>query len=343
MGFVYLPVSTTKWTYIMSRVLTIEQLQATEVLPHWFSSHRSLAVGIATSGAGIGGLVYSLITGRLIQALGVVWTYRILGACSLVMISLSGLLMKERKSTRRSRGRPFNPRHFGRIEILLVVCWGFVTELGYIALLYSLPTYATSIGLNPYQGSIVQAMLNLGLGVGRPVVGYYSDKVGRINMAMTMTWICAFLVFALWIPAHSYGMLITFALLVGMTVGTFWSAVSPVLAEVAGLVELGSILGSIFLALVIPTTFAEAIAMQLARGTSSFGDFLTSQIFVGCMFVIGALSLFLLRSWKIADTEMKAAATTSEARHALTSAAVTSRAGNNFWLTPRRAFRLERV
>lgn len=313
-------------------------------MPHWFSSHRSLAVGLATSGAGIGGLAYSLITGRLIQALGFVWTYRILGFCSLSMITLSALLIKERKQgAKRSKSRPFNPHHFGRIEILLVVCWGFVTELGYIALLYSLPTYATSIGLNATQGSVVQAMLNLGLGVGRPVVGYYSDKVGRINMAMTMTWICAFLCFAIWIPAHSYPMLITFALLVGMTVGTFWSAVSPVLAEIAGLVELGSILGSIFLALVVPTTFAEAIAMQLVHGTArSVGDFLSSQIFTGCMFVIGALALFLLRSWKIADTERKAA---SEARHALTTSAATvsSRAGPSFWLTPRRAFRLERV
>ena len=58
------------------------------------------------------------------------------------------------------------------------------------------------------------------------------------------------------------------------------------------------------------------------------------------MFVIGALALFFLRSWKIADSEIKAAGQT---RDALVSATVSSRAGSSFWLTPRRAFRLERV
>lgn len=299
-----------------------------------------MAVGIATSGSGVGGLVYSLITGRLIQQIGVTWTYRILAFCSLLMITVGALLLRERKPRERRKTRAFNPRHFGRIEILLVVFWGLVTDMGYIALLFSLPTYATSIGLNPTQGSVIQAVLNVGLAVGRPVIGYYSDKVGCINMAMSMTSICAVLVFALWIPAHSYAVLLAFALLVGMVVGTFWSAVSPVLAEVAGLVELGSILGSIFLALVVPTTFAEAIAIQLVPDTSSLGAFRHSQIFVGCMFVIGALALFFLRSWKIADSEIKAAGQT---RDALVSATVSSRAGSSFWLTPRRAFRLERV
>ena len=299
-------------------------------------------MGLATSGSGVGGLAYSLATGRLIQQVGIVWTYRILGLCSLVMTTIGALLLKERKPTTRPKTRPFNPRHFGRIEILLVVFWGLVTDLGYIALLYSLPTYATSIGLNPTQGSVIQAILNLGLAVGRPVTGYYSDKVGCINMAMSMTCICAVLVFALWIPAHSYGLLIAFALLVGTVVGTFWSAVSPVLAEVAGLVELGSILGSICLALVVPTTFAEAIAIQLAPDTTSLGGFRNSQIFVGCMFAIGALALFFLRSWKIADVEIKAAAA-GHTRDTLVSATVSSRVGGPFWLTPRRAFRLERV
>ncbi|KXJ92559.1 major facilitator superfamily domain-containing protein [Microdochium bolleyi] len=289
MGFIYLP--------------------AMEVLPHWFSRNRSLAVGFATSGAGLGGLAYSLLTGYLIQHSGVVWTYRILSFAALGMNLLSVALLRQRPVSalaRKAKSKAFNPRHFGRVEILLVVLWGFVTELGYITLLYSLPTYATSIGLDAIQGSVVQALLNLGLGIGRPVVGYYSDRVGRINIAMGTTAVCAVLIFALWVPAHSYGILLTFALLAGTVCGTFWSAISPVLAEVVGLVELGGVMGSICFALVLPTTFAEAIAIQLVDGKGKgFGAFVSGQVFVGCMFVVGALSLLGLRTWKIADKEMK--------------------------------------
>ncbi|KAH7032689.1 major facilitator superfamily domain-containing protein [Microdochium trichocladiopsis] len=327
MGFIYLP--------------------AMEVLPHWFSRHRSLAVGLAASGAGLGGLAYSLLTGQLLQRYDVVWTYRILSFVSLVMNLASVAFLRQHPLCRqrrrgsgdgitgKSQHQALNPRHFGRVEILLVVLWGFVTELGYITLLYSLPTYATSIGLDPVQGSVAQALLNLGSAVGRPIVGYYSDRVGRINIALAATFACALFVFALWLPAHSYGALLAFSLLVGTVCGTFWSSISPVLAEVVGLVELGGVMGSICFALVLPTTFAEAIAIQLVDGGGGFGAFLNGQVFVGCMFLAGALSLLGLRTWKIADKEGSRPGNAGAAR---------GLSGHGrFWLTPRRAFRLERV
>jgi hypothetical protein len=52
--------------------------------------------------------------------------------------------------------------------------------------------YAISIGLTPQQGSVVGALLSLGLCVGRPAVGYFSDALGRINMATIMTGFCGF-------------------------------------------------------------------------------------------------------------------------------------------------------
>jgi MFS family permease len=81
------------------------------------------------------------------------------------------------------RQRTFNIREFGHISVLLVIFWGWFTELGYIVLLYSLPDYARSIGLSAHQGAVVGAVLNLGLAFGRPVVGFLSDKLGRIDVA----------------------------------------------------------------------------------------------------------------------------------------------------------------
>jgi hypothetical protein len=49
-------------------------LTATRVLPPWFSTHRSLAVWFASSGAGLGGLAYNLAAGRAIEVLGLGWT-----------------------------------------------------------------------------------------------------------------------------------------------------------------------------------------------------------------------------------------------------------------------------
>jgi MFS family permease len=306
------------------------------VLPPWFSTKRSLAVGISTSGAGIGGLLYSLVTNYAIDGLGVAWTYRLLAFCSVAANIPSSVLLKE------SGGRvhssldelKFNHRDFGRIEVLLIVFWGVATELGYITLLYSLPSYALSVGLTSTQGSIANALLNVGLAVGRPLVGYFSDTLGRINMALATTALCAIFCFALWIPAKTFTLLATFAILAGAICGTFWATVTPILVEVVGLQKLASTFGVVCLSMVLPTTFAEPVAMQLV---DSHGDdtksFMKAQIFVGSMFVVGGMSLWLLRCWKIFLVE-------NERSGVDVSTTMAARSGFHLlWLTPRLFFR----
>ena len=136
----------------------------------------------------------------------------------------------------------------------MLLGWGFFSLMGYIVLLFSLPSYASSIGLTSQQGSVVGAVLNLGQGLGRPLVGICSDSAGRINLAGLCTFICGFFCFVIWIFAKSYGVIIFFAIIVGTVAGTFWTTIAPVGAEVVGLKELPSALSIVWLALVLPTT-----------------------------------------------------------------------------------------
>ena len=311
---------------------------ASSALPPWFSTWRSLAVGISTSGAGLGGLMYSFITHASIENLGIGWTYRILAICSFSTNVLAAILLKDfhgrRHEPRPRLGFPFHDLR--RIEVLLVILWGACTELGYITLLYSLPSYASSVGLTPTQGSVANAMLNLGLGLGRPLVGYFSDTFGRINMAGAMTAFCAFLCFVMWIPSQSFGTLAVFALLVGGVCGIFWATITPVLVEVVGLSRLTSTFGVICLSMVLPTTFAEPVAMQVVDSTNQ--SFLGAQIFVACAFVTGALCLLLLRSWKIVASE------TSLPRGSSNISSNPAGAHHGWsWLLPRAIFALRRV
>lgn len=308
---------------------------AAAVLPAWFSTKRSLAVGYATAGAGIGGLIYSIVTSKIIEALDVAWAYRILAFCALGANLLAAVLIRDfnTKAHQLPSDSRFDPRDFGRVEVLLIVLWGFSTELGYIILLYSLPTYAASIGLTPSQGAVANALLNLGLAIGRPPVGYVSDAFGRINMAGVMTFLCAIFCFGLWIPAQSYAPLLAFALISGMLCGTFWCTVTPVLAEVVGIKKLASTFGAICIGLVLPTTFAEPVAMKMVSGHSS-GDFINAQIFAGCMFLVGSLSLWMLRCWKIFNG--------LEETEGLNTIGKKYKYWVN-WLTPRMLFNMERV
>lgn len=197
-------------------------ITAAAILPQWFSSRRSLAVGIASSGAGLGGLFYSLLTGHLVQKVGVSWTYRVLACITIVINGGASILLKDRNKMVKPVQGSFNYRELGHVEVLLIIAWGFMTDIGYVVLLFSLPHFAESIGLSQTQGSIVGAMLSLGLAIGRPLVGYYSDAFGRINMAGSMTALCGILCLAVWVPAKSFGVLIAFAIPAGAVTGIFW-------------------------------------------------------------------------------------------------------------------------
>jgi MFS family permease len=241
------------------------------IIPQWFSKRRGLANGIVTSGSGFGGLVYSLAANAMIQNLGLAWTFRMLAILQFTVNFICAILVKDRNMQVKPTQRAFDYRLFKRYEYLLFLGWGFFSMLGYIVVLFSLPNYARSIGLSAKQGSVVGAVLNLGQGLGRPAVGYFSDAAGRINMAALTTFSCGLICFVIWIFAKSYGVLIFFAMLVGTVSGVYWNVcilqsrsasrhsknrqtVAPIGAEVVGLVDLPSALSITWLVLVFPTS-----------------------------------------------------------------------------------------
>lgn len=309
-------------------------MPATAVLPQWFSTKRSLAVGIAASGAGFGGVAYNLIAGAAAKSVGLNWTYRILALCSLGINAVCSLLIKDRNKMVKPKQNAFDWREYGHIEVVLVIIWGFLSELGYIVLLYSLPHYATTIGLSQSQGSVVGALLNVGLGLGRPLIGWLSDRYGRINIAALMTGSCGIFCLTLWVPARGYPLLLVFSLLAGFGCGNYWGTVSSVMAEVVGLQRLPTAFGVMLIALAAPTVFAEPIGLELVAAAG----YTASKVFVGFMFLFAATSVFCLRSWKITEIEEKGD------REQFDGLESDNRFHAGFrWLVPRRLFKACRV
>ena len=134
------------------------------IVPQWFDKKRSFASSISAAGSGIGGLVYSLATNRMIQSIGLGWAFRILAiVCGIVNV-ISALLLRDRNKAIGSVQLAFDVRLFKRPEFLLLLAWGFFSMLGYVVLLFSLPNYARSIGLTAQQGSVIGAVMNLAQG-----------------------------------------------------------------------------------------------------------------------------------------------------------------------------------
>jgi MFS family permease len=176
--------------------------------------------------------------------------------------------------------------------------------LGYVALIFSIANFALSVGLSSHQGSIISALLNLGQGLGRPCVGMFSDRLGRINIATFLSFLCGLFCLVIWVFADSMGVVCFFAVLVGTVSGTYWATVSPVLAEIIGIRDLPSGLSITWLTLVPPCTVSEAIALELrSRITGGGTSYLRVQIFTGFMYVGASLCLWVVRGWKVGELE----------------------------------------
>ena len=64
-------------------------------------------------------------------------------------------------------------------------------------ILFSLLGNELALGLTAHHGAITAALANLGIAVGRPVVGYFSDSLGKMNTAMGATLLSGIFCFAI--------------------------------------------------------------------------------------------------------------------------------------------------
>ncbi|KAK2133194.1 major facilitator superfamily domain-containing protein [Fusarium oxysporum II5] len=261
----------------------------------WFTRRRALANGIAIAGAGLGGLTYSLATGAIIRNMGLEWAYRILAIVSAVANITCTLLIRTRYNSQATR-LAFDTTLLHRPEYLLVLSYGAFSMLGYFVLIFTLANYANVIGLSSSQASMIPAFFMFGQAIGRPCIGWLSDRFGRINLTFIMSLITGILTFAIWINAKSFGVLLTFALVGGLSAGVFWVNISPVLVEVMGLENLASALSCLWVAMAAPSTFSAPIALEIYTGT---GSYLGAQLFTGFMYIAASFCVLGVRRWKI--------------------------------------------
>lgn len=192
------------------------------VTSQWFDKKRSLANSCNSAGTGVGGLIISFATQPMIDNISLAWSLRIIGIMSGVMNILATCFIRNRNKVIRPPMHPFDVRLLRQLPVLLLLCWGFFSMLGYIVLLYSLSDFARSIGLDASKASYVTAFLNLGTLVGRPCIGLLSDRFGRIEVAGSTTFACSIAIWVLWVPANSYALTIVFGIVNGAIAGVFW-------------------------------------------------------------------------------------------------------------------------
>lgn len=286
------------------------------IIPMWFLKKRSVAQGIAASGAGVGGIVFARPVQVIIEKYdedGVKWALRMQGLVCGLMLVLSIALMKTCRSLidpkLGTKEKPiwkeitsflFRWDLYKQVPMACLLLWNIIYGLGYTIFLFSFSSYATAVGLTYLQGSNVVTVQSVAQLVGRPILGLISDRIGRINATIGFSFFLSIIALAWWIFIRNYAELLVFAFIVGFIMGINWVNFGPLIADYCGGGSKDSIHAMSMLTFSggFPLIVSELIGLQLRRPEMA-KPFLYCQIFVGVSILVSVIILLPFREWKV--------------------------------------------
>lgn len=281
--------------------LALISLPAISVLPQWFKKRRNLASAIGSAGSGIGGLIYNLGMQKVIQHKSVFWALR----CQAIMcfgLTWIAIALMRTRLTKEVKFTLYDVDCLKSAGFWILVFYLVTCMFGYVVVLYQMANVVTSMGYSAFQGSIASAMIQAGSLIGRPTVGYISDRFGAISTTCAAYFLCGIFVFAMWIPARNLATIIAFCFIMGSIMGSIFATMSPILSKMVGLKRVNIALCMSWVFLGLSGMASPVIGLSLKTGNQGFVDptqYLHSSIFAGCSFIACSLSLLLMRGYLI--------------------------------------------
>jgi MFS family permease len=237
----------------------------TATASRWFVTKRGLALGITTSGEGLGALIMAPFAVYLISSLN--WRMALVVMSLVTGVTMTTLSLLLRKSPAEIGALPDELNLIrkdgamsgksGHAPASLSLREAFRTRsfwlLGIIWLLYSLCYHlvvthivprATDIGITPAKAALVLALIGGGNILGRLAMGTASDKLGRKISAIvcalvqvaSMTWVA-------W--SNDLWMFYLFALVYGFGFGGLSTCTTALVGDTFGIGNLGVITGAL--------------------------------------------------------------------------------------------------
>ncbi|KAL1916219.1 uncharacterized protein VTP21DRAFT_5836 [Calcarisporiella thermophila] len=272
------------------------------ITQQWFKRRRGLAIGIAISGGGIGGLCLSNMIRRVINDVGYGWSLRVLALWTLIFLSIATLLTKPLYAIQRPARKSGEPSPFRRMfdfsivdrKLLMLVFCGFFITFGYLAPFFMMVTNARFIGVSVNMSAALTGIMSGVNSIARIIIGMSADHFGRINTMFLCTVIAGVLSMALWPFANNLGSLMAFGILYGFFGGGYISLYPAVIADLVPPKDLGPAIGVIYFVNLFGNLFGTPIAGALFDITGHT-SFLPLAEFCGAITIFSSLFILALR------------------------------------------------
>jgi MFS family permease len=265
---------------------------AVSAVGHWFSKRRALAIGVACTAGGVGGVIFPLLILYLAPIIGFPWTMRIVGFVCLGMCIVACLLLRKRLPHNKHAGASIDLAALKDAKYALTTLAVFLVEFAVFVPYSFISLYAIYAGVAPQKAYLISALLNVGAIPGRALPGYVADRFGVFNTMLATSLTCATLIFALWLSAARNEAAITaFAVVFGFWSGTGISLTPVCVGAVCRIEDYGKRNGTTFSI----ASFAALIGIPAAGAVleGNGGNYTGLIVFAGGLY-LAAFAVFLV-------------------------------------------------
>ncbi|KAK0235045.1 major facilitator superfamily domain-containing protein [Armillaria nabsnona] len=262
----------------------------------WFTKHRGLATGIAASGYGVGGLLLSPLTQRLIDLMGFRWALRITGLMTLVALGVADIFLRPRASAKPAIKVD---KALMMDKVFLFLCSiGLLSGPGFYVPIFYVPDYAINkLERSAQDGANAAALISAFSAAGRVLVGIVGDRLGHLPILSLCQCMGGIAQMAIWPFAGSLSGLMAFSSIYGFFTGGYVSLYPVVAADLYGVEGLASITGIMFSSFVPGTLLGPPVSGAIldAHTNPLTGkiNFLPVQLFGGS-WLLGSASMAVM-------------------------------------------------
>lgn len=259
------------------------------VVGAWFEERRSLALGVAVAGVGVGTLSVAPMGAALIARFGWRTTYVVFAVGSTLLMLLCAAIVRRPPDAHDQQHVPL--RNATRTT-------GFVSLYGSTLLLslalfvpfVFLPPFAEARGVDKVAAAALVGIIGGTSVLGRLALGAVGDRIGRIRTYQA----CFFLVaasFSIWLGTDRYAWLVVFAVVLGFGYGGFIALNPAVVAELYGVRGLGGLIGTLYTSAALGSLVGPPAAGLVIDRTGSYDVAITAALVLSALSFLALLPL----------------------------------------------------